>query len=144
MPKAYASSVVEAPASKVWAVIRDFNALPDWHPGIATSEIEDGRAGDQVGSVRSFTLQDGAHIRERLLGLSDEAMTCVYNFQTTPFEVENYLATLRCTPITDGDRCFIEWSAGFDCDPADADQFLDTFANGVFQGGFDALKQRFG
>lgn len=143
MPKAYASSVIDAPASAVWAVIRDFNALPDWHPAIAQSEIEDGRASDQVGSVRSFTLHDGAHIRERLLELSDETMTCVYNFETTPFEVENYLATLRCTPITDGDRCFIDWSASFDCDLAAAPEHLDTFANGVFQGGFDSLKERF-
>jgi len=144
MPKAYASSVIEAPASEVWAVIRDFNALPDWHPAIAVSEIEDGRASDQVGSVRSFSLHDGAHIRERLLELSDAEMTCVYNFETTPFPVENYLATLRCVPITDGNRCFIEWSASFDCDPAAADEHLNTFSNGVFQGGFDALKERFG
>ena len=143
MPKAYASSVIDAPASAVWAVIRDFNGLPDWHPAIAVSEIEDGRASDQVGAVRSFTLHDGAHIRERLLGLSDETMTCVYNFETTPFEVENYLATLRCTPITDGDRCFIDWSASFDSDPAAADEYLGIFADGVFQGGFDALKERF-
>ena len=63
--------------------------------------------------------------------------------ETTPFEVENYLATLRCTPITDGDRCFIDWSATFDCDLAAAEGHIDTFANAVFQGGFDALKERF-
>ena len=63
MPKAYASTVVDAPADKVWAVIRDFNGLPTWHPAIADSEVEEGGSGDQVGRVRSFHLQDGAHIR---------------------------------------------------------------------------------
>ena len=117
MSKAYASSVIPAPAAAVWSVIRDFNALPAWHPAIATSEIEDGRASDQVGAIRSFKLTDGAHIRERLLDLSDVTMTCVYNFETTIFDVKEYLATLRCTPVTDGDACFIEWWATFDCAP---------------------------
>jgi hypothetical protein len=143
MTKAYASSVIAAPASDVWSVIRDFNALPDWHPGIAASEIEDGLGSDQVGAVRSFTLTDGAHIRERLLELSDLAMTYVYNFETTIFDVKDYLCTLRCTPITDGDECFIEWWATFDCAPDAVDEFVDTFANRVFQSGFDALKERF-
>ena len=31
--------------------------------------------------------------------------------------VENYVATLSLTPITDGDRTYAEWSAEFDCAP---------------------------
>ena len=31
--------------------------------------------------------------------------------------VENYVATLSLTPITDGDRTFAEWQAEFDCPP---------------------------
>lgn len=143
MTKAYASSVIDAPATGVWSAIRDFNGLPSWHPAIATSEIEGGQASDQVGAIRSFTLHDGGHIRERLLELSDHAMTYVYNFETTIFDVENYIATLRCTPVTDADACFIEWWATFDCAPAEVDTFVDTFAAGVFQPGFDALKERF-
>ena len=27
----------------------------------------------------------------------------------------NYVATLKLTPVTDGERCFAEWSAEFDC-----------------------------
>ena len=144
MPKAYASSVIAAPAADVWALLRDFNALPQWHPDIADSEIEGGEPADAVGCVRSFHLADGAHIREALLTLSDLDMTCTYDFQTTPFEVSNYVATLRCVPVTDGEHCFVEWWATFDCEPARADEWVDTFANGVFQKGFDALKQRFG
>ena len=143
MPKAYASSVIDAPADQVWDVVRDFNALPQWHPNIADSEIEDGLPSDAVGCVRSFHLADGRHFREALRSLSDHDMTCTYDFQTTPFEVTNYLATLRCTRVTDGDRCFVEWWTTFDCDPARSDEWIDTFANGVFQPGFDALQERF-
>jgi uncharacterized protein YndB with AHSA1/START domain len=144
VPKAYASTVVDAPADRVWAAIRDFNGLPGWHPGIADSEIEDGKASDQVGCIRSFHLKDGAHIRERLLSFSDVDRHYSYNFEKTPFEVTNYHATLRVTPVTDGDRSFVEWWTTFDSEPAKMDEWIQTFAGAVFQGGFDALKARFG
>lgn len=143
MPRAYASSVIDAPADSVWAVVRDFNDLPRWHPGIADSSIEDGRTGDQVGAIRSFHLKDGAHIRERLLSHNDHERCYSYNFETTPFDVRNYHATLRVTPVTDGNRAFVEWWTTFDCPVERIDEWVDTFANGVFQAGFDALKARF-
>ena len=72
MAKSYASTVIGASPDEVWARIRDFNGLATWHSGlVAQSEIEDGKAGDQVGAIRSFTLTDGTHIREQLLAHSD-------------------------------------------------------------------------
>ena len=144
MPKAYASTVVDAPADRVWAAIRDFNGLPGWHSGIADSEIEDGKASDQVGCIRSFHLKDGAHIRERLLSFSDADRHYSYNFEKTPFDVQNYVATLRVTPVTDSGRSFVEWWTTFDCDEAREAEMVRTFAGAVFQGGFDALKKHFG
>ena len=67
MARAHASSVIDAPIEQVWNRIRDFNGVPNWHPGVATSKIEGGQPSDQVGCVRVLTLQDGAPIRERLL-----------------------------------------------------------------------------
>ena len=71
MARAHASSVIDAPIEQVWRRIRDFNALADWHPGIANSKIEGGKPSDQVGCVRVLTLQDGATMREQLLEMSD-------------------------------------------------------------------------
>ena len=71
MARAHASSVINAPIEQVWARIRDFNGLPNWHPGVARSEIEGGAPADQVGCVRHFALKDGGVIRERLLEMSD-------------------------------------------------------------------------
>ncbi|MGD9511377.1 MAG: SRPBCC family protein [Geminicoccaceae bacterium] len=144
MPKAYASTVLNASADKVWAAIRDFNGLPGWHPGIADSAIEDGGSSDQVGAVRSMHLGDGAHIRERLLSLCDVTRSYSYNFETTPFAVLNYHATLRVTPVTDGDRAFVEWWTTFDCEPEKIAEWTDTFAGAVFKSGMDALKAKFG
>lgn len=144
MPRAYASSVIAAPAAKVWDAIRDFNGLPSWHPAIAKSVIQDGGAAERVGCVRELTTGDGAKIVERLLGLSDFKRTCVYGILEGPFPITAYVATLRVTPVSDGDRCFIEWWSSFDCKSEDAQSMVDLLAGAIYQGGFDALKKRFG
>lgn len=144
MALVYASSVVAAPAARVWETIRDFNGLPNWHPAIAESRIESGAPADQVGCIRAFRLRDGGFIRERLLALSDYDFSCTYAILESPMGVENYVATLKLTPITDGDRTFAEWSAEFDCPPEREAELVALIGTGVFQGGFDALKSRFG
>jgi hypothetical protein len=145
MARSYASTVIDAPAEEVWARIRNFNGLADWHSGlVAQSEIEDGKAGDQVGGVRSFTLTDGTHLRERLLAHSDSERSYTYNFEKTPFDVDDYCATIRVTPVTDGNTSFVEWWTTFDCDRDKVGYWEGFFANEVFQGGLDALKGHFG
>ncbi len=103
MTEVYTSSVIGAPADQVWAAIRDFNGLPSWHPAIAESRIEGGAPADQVGCVRAFRLKDGGFIREKLLALSDYDFACTYSILESPMGVENYIATLKLSPITDGD-----------------------------------------
>ena len=144
MALVYASSVIAAPAARVWETIRDFNGLPNWHPAIAESRIEAGAPADQVGCVRAFRLRDGGFIRERLLALSDYDFSCSYAILESPMGVENYIATLKLTPITEGVRTFAEWSAEFDCDADREQQLIALIGTSVFQGGFDALKSRFG
>ena len=58
MAKAYGSTVIPAPASAVWTVVRDFNALPSWTPFVSESRIEQNKTPDQIGCVRSFRLKD--------------------------------------------------------------------------------------
>jgi hypothetical protein len=139
----YTSSVIDATADDVWSRIRDFNALPIWHPSIADSRIENNQPSDRIGCVRYFHLRDGGLIRERLLALSDYDFTCSYSILESPMGVENYVATLKLTPITDGGRCFAEWSAEFDCAPSREAELSQLIGQGVFQVGFDALKRYF-
>ncbi len=144
MAKAYTSTVVDAPAEEVWAYLRDFNGLAKWMGGIVTeSEIEDGLSGDQVGAVRSFKLGDGEHLRERLLSHSDAYRMYTYNFEKKPFDVDNYHATLRVRPITDGNTSFVEWSTTFDCDRDKIDEWETFFSQDVFQGGLNEVKEHF-
>lgn len=143
MIRVYASSVIDAGADSVWSRVRDFNALPLWHPGIADSRIENNEPSDKVGCIRHFHTREGGMIRERLLALSDFDYSCVYEILESPMGVDNYVATLKLSPITDGNRCFAEWSAEFDCAEGRERELTDVIGNGVFQGGFTALKQHF-
>jgi len=143
MTKVFISSVIDAPADQVWAYIRDFNGLPSWNPVVVESHIEAGLASDAVGCIRNFTLEDGGQLREQLLELSDHSRSCTYSILESPMPVEGYVATLRCLPITDGARTYVEWTAEFSC-PADEEAGLvEGIGQGVFQGSFDSLKERF-
>jgi len=135
--------VIDAPAAEVWKVVRDFNGLPGWTPFVAESRIEHNAPPDQIGCIRNFTLKDGGLIRERLLALSDYDLSCTYAILESPMGVENYIATLSLTPVTDANRCFAQWQAEFDCPPAREAALVQQIGTGVFQAAFEALKQRF-
>lgn len=141
MIRVFTSTIIDAPAEQVWGRVRDFNALPDWTPFVAQSRIEAGLASDRIGCVRNFQLHDGGTIREQLLALSDFDYTCTYSILESPMGVENYVATLRLLPVTDGNRTFAEWSAEFDCAPGREAELAQHIGKGVFQAAFDLLKK---
>ncbi len=142
MARVYISSVIDAPVAKVWERVRDFNALPRWHPAIRDSRIENGEPSDRVGCVRDFHLQNGDRIREKLLGLSDYDYFCTYSILESPMPLTGYIATLRLTPVTDGNSTFAEWTAEFDCAPEEEAGLVDGIGSNVFQAGFNALKRQ--
>lgn len=142
MARVYISSVIDAPAAKVWDKVRDFNGMPRWHPRIRDSRIENGDAPDRVGCVRDFHLQNGERIREKLLGLSDHDYFFTYAILESPMPLTGYVATMRLTPVTDGDRTFAEWTAEFDCAAEVEDELVEGIGTNVFQAGFNALKRQ--
>ncbi len=132
MGRSYYSTVFEQPANSVWQVIRDFNNYPVWVDGVGTSQIEDGKSGDTVGAIRNV-LYNGNHRRQQLLALSDVERSQTYCFAgVSPLPVRKFQATIRVTPIVDGDRSFVEWWATFDCAPEQHEErvafFRDAFA----------------
>jgi hypothetical protein len=139
MAEVYVSEVIDAPADAVWARIRDFNALPSWMPIVVSSRIEEARPSDQVGCIRAFELDDGGRIREQLLALSDYDFSCTYSILESGMGVENYVATLKLTPITESSQTFAEWSADFDCAPDRETDLVQKIGQDVFAAGFRAL-----
>lgn len=143
MVTVFESSVIDAPIDEVWEVVRGFNDLPKWHPGISSSEIEGGHNPCTIGCVRNFNLTDGENIRETLLAFSDLDMSFSYDMLTTGLGLFDYLSTMELLPITDGNRTYIQWSAEFTTKDGEEEAKVDMVGNGVFQGGFTALKEHF-
>lgn len=139
MANIYVTAIIDAPAEKVWEAIRDFNALPQWHPFVEASRIEDDLPSDAVGCVRNFQLTDGGDtIRERLLALSDIDRSCTYSILDAPLPVSNYVATFRLLRITTTDQTLGEWRASFDV-PAEEEQDTVELVTDVFEEGFKSV-----
>ncbi|WP_245669495.1 SRPBCC family protein [Nocardia speluncae] len=122
------SSILDAPAEKVWSVLGDFHGLAEWVTMIATSKPE---GGDGVGSVRRVTLVDGRVVGERLVAYDDPGRRYSYQFgdDELPFPVRSYRGTVHVLPVTDTNRTFIEWFGEFDCEAAQVEEM-----NAVFTG----------
>jgi hypothetical protein len=142
MPLIFVSSVVNAPAEKVWATVRRFDAVVEWLPFVKSSPIEDGGDPTRVGCVRVLTQTDGEVFREVLVALSDAERWYSYTFVSSPVPVRNHQTTLRVLPITDGHRSYVEWSSRFDIDPECEARLVDLM-NQNFLAGLRNLAEKF-
>jgi uncharacterized protein YndB with AHSA1/START domain len=138
MAKAYASIVLDAPVEAVWPIVRDFNGLPNWLPGIA-STIEGGRDADTVGSVRLLTLGDGRTASEQLVALDDSRYLVSYSFVKHLFPIRDHRATIELIPVTSGERTFVQWSATFEDLPDHVGETAPAMQKHVFEAGLAAL-----
>jgi NADPH:quinone reductase-like Zn-dependent oxidoreductase/uncharacterized protein YndB with AHSA1/START domain len=138
------STVIDAPIDAVWNIIRDFNGHERWHPAVAESRIEEGRASDEAGCVRRFRLQDGAELREQLLSLSDRDRRLSYCILEAPLPLIDYVATMALKPVTDGDRTYWEWSSSFAAPDDRADELATLVGEGIYETGFAAIRAMFG
>ncbi|MQB07300.1 SRPBCC family protein [Agrobacterium tumefaciens] len=142
MAKAYTSWIIDAPVQRVWEVVRDFNGLPKWNPGIAECEIEDGFPSDLVGCVRSLKLADGSPGRERLLALDDRRHHLMYNFELPPLPLENYIGQIDLKSLSDGGETLAIWQSTYDERPEDQGRFKNILENDVFAAGFRSLSAK--
>jgi hypothetical protein len=142
MPRITESTVVGALVGEVWALLRDFAAIGDWHPALPPAEIEGGPA-DRVGCVRVFPLADGH--RETLVALDDQHRRIAFTFadHAAGLPVRSYTSTITVRPVTVTGHTYVEWSSRFDCDQADEDKVIAGVRDGVLVPGLKALEQRF-
>ncbi|AGU50201.1 polyketide cyclase/dehydrase/lipid transport family protein [Variovorax paradoxus B4] len=135
---------IEAPADAVWAKIKNFNALKDWHPAVADSPADKGNA---EGSVRTIKLKGGGTLVETLEGYDDAKMK--YNYRAKDggaLPVTNYTSTL--TVVADGGKSVVEWRGAFyrgypnnDPPPDQNDEAAIKAVTGVYRDGLAHLKK---
>ena len=130
----YISDVIDAPIESVWEVMRDYNDMPSYHPGIKKSVIENNLPSDQVGCTRRLTLGEG-YVREVLLCLDDRNYVFTYEIIEGTLPVRGYVAGVRLHRVTEGNRTFGEWWADFEVVGADRAAMIAQIGHNVFAAG---------
>lgn len=131
----------EVPVSpdRLWKLIGGFNALPDWHPAVEKSKLEQ----DGEITLRRLTLAGGGSIVERLEDSNDGEHTYRYSIVESPLPVAEYISTIRVSPSADGTRSIVHWTSEFT--PAGASEEEAAKAvEGIYRAGFENLKKLFG
>ncbi len=137
MAKVNMTTSIDVDAKSLWNFMGGFNALPDWHPAVEKSELE------EEGQVRRLNLAGGGTIVERLMTVDDKERVYSYSIESSPLPVANYTATIRVRDEGDGNRSVVEWSSEFN--PAGASEADAVKAiEGVYRAGFESLKKLYG
>lgn len=136
MPRVSMSTELPASAKSVWNLIGGFNALPDWHPGIAKSELSDG------GTKRTLQLPGGGFIVERLENRG-EGYSYSYSILESALPVRNYTAAIAVKPNEGGHGCRVEWSGDFQAANVPNSE-ASRVIQGIYRVGLDNLKMIFG
>jgi hypothetical protein len=139
--KVFCSSVIPASADRVWAVMRNFAGMSDWHPDIVDMAMIGGVPSDKVAGVRGFRFGDGA-LEEQLTRLSDPERSFRYKINKSGLPWLNYHAGARVYEVTaQGWSCAV-WTADWVAAPQDDLQLIPFVHNNVFQLAFDTLAKR--
>jgi len=99
---------IEAPVDRVWAKLRDFCAIKDWHPAFKSCVLDT----ENYVSVRTLTSQDGAIFIERLTNLSEAGHAFSYDVLTSPLPVQDFRATMKVLAGTGG-KTIVIWTSAF-------------------------------
>lgn len=136
--------VIDAPAAAVWARIKNFDALKDWHPDVAESPAD---KGNEVGSVRTLKLKNGGTLIETLERYDDAQMRYAYRAKDGgALPVTNYTSTLQVSD--EGGKAVVEWRGAFyrghpnnDPPPDKNDEAAVRAVTQVYQAGLANLKR---
>ena len=123
--------------NEVWDVVGKFSSIPDWHPMVQSSKLEDG------GSIRRLSILGGGEIVERLEKIDSNDRLYRYSIVSGPLPVANYTATLRIKDDPDSKGSILEWSSNFDPSGASEMDAMKSIQS-MYQSGFENLRKMFG
>ena len=127
---------LDVAADELWNLIGGFNTLPDWHPAIDKSELQ------EEGSMRTLSLVGGGEIVEKLEKHDNNEKIYSYAITESPLPVSNYRAEIKVIEKGEG-KSSVEWSSEFSAEGAPENEAIDVIT-GIFQAGFDNLKKMYG
>lgn len=137
MAKVHETVELRGSVDEVWAAIGGFNDLAQWHPGVASSTLEEG------GRVRRLRLADGASLVERLHSFSERERSYGYSIEEGPLPVARYHSVLHVSVPKGGSGARVEWSGDFAADGVPEAEAI-RLITGIYRAGLDQLSERFG
>lgn len=148
---------INAAPEKVWAVVKDFGGLHNWHPAVASTELK-----DEKNRVLTLASEGNPTISEQLIKADDKKMmlqykitgmdvvkTITFNSKDTPYytlPVSTYKAWITVKAVDGGSE--VKWKGKFyrsfmDNPPVPEGQSDKDAANtikGVYAAGLEGLK----
>ena len=125
---------VAADPDEVWELLSHFNRVPDWHPQIADSTLEEN------GTVRRVHDAQGGETVERLLSRDEPARRYHYAI-LEGLPVTDYTATLEVDGEPAGDAR-VRWSGEFSPSGASEEE-ARSLVSGFFRTGLENVKRIF-
>ncbi len=140
------SVTIKAAPDAVWAKVKDFTKLQDWHPAIESSTATDG---NKEGSVRTLKIKGGGQVIETLESINDADKKFSYRAKDGgALPVSNYTSTLSVKPGEAAGTTTVEWRGAFyraypnnNPPPEQNDEAAVKAITGVYQGGLANLKK---
>ena len=100
---------IKADPAKVWAIFKDFSAIHQWHPGVASTKVE--KVGDDT--FRTLTFKNGGNVYEKLRSIDDASMKIKYEIVSGTLPLTDYNATMTVTPGDNPGETKVVWMARF-------------------------------
>ncbi len=149
---------INAPAQKVWGIIKDYGDM-SWLPAVKSTSVQ---GGNEAGATRVLTLQNGGTITEELKKYDEGKMSYAYKItemstaktishagaeeKVPVLPVDNYAASIDLEPK--GEATVVSWKAGFyraytnNNPPAEMnEEAANTAVKSVFKEGLENLKK---
>lgn len=116
--RAYFSARLDADIDRVWATVGDFHGVARWISSLETCVARGGRAGNELGAIREFTVRGGGTLQETLVAYDAAEHRYSYEFVgAIPYPVSSYRGHAHLLPIIDDGTTFVEWFGDFEAEP---------------------------
>ncbi|MDT8414049.1 MAG: SRPBCC family protein [Flavobacteriaceae bacterium] len=137
----YNSTVINVPAEKVWAVLKNFHDL-SWSKNVVQKvEAIGDRQGHEIGAKR--VLNDAFH--ETLLSIDASNMTFTYSIDDGPAvvskdNVDGYVGKVTVFPVSDNNTSFVLWTSHWE---SAKEGDVAAFCNPIYHAILQDLKLHF-
>jgi hypothetical protein len=137
----YNSVVIDAPADKVWELLKDFHDL-SWSKNVITKvDVIGNKLSNEIGAKR--ILNEAFH--ETLLSLDNGEKRFTYSIDDGPDavskdNVEGYVGEVSVFSVSDNDTSFVLWTSQWEATKEDG---VADFCNPVYHALLQDLKSHF-